>query len=305
MRYLVLAAAILLALTVQPARADDSPNKLLDFAHYLFDQGDYSRATLETRRFLFLFPDNPRRDEAGLLLGRSYLYSGNVEDAEKAYKKVMISHDRPESLVQAALGLGRTLERISAAEAEEFYRQAARDESLPPGLQKELSDKALTRLGWLLMENGRWVEASSVFRRVDDPGLKTPLPGLADRALEGENLPWRSPGAAGMMSAVLPGAGQLYVGRPLDAGLAFGLNALFLYGTVEAVQKEAWAAAAVIGLLEIAWYGGNIYNAINGAHIYNREAQNGFLKRLKRDYGWTVGAAPVKGGAAASLTWNF
>ncbi|MFH1139909.1 MAG: tetratricopeptide repeat protein [Pseudomonadota bacterium] len=301
---LVLTAAILL-LPAPAAEARDDSQKLLDFAKFLYESGDYSKAALEARRFLFLYPESPRRDEAGLLLGRSGLDGGKPAEAEQAFLSVLNSHDRPESAGEAALGLGLALERLDPARAEALYRDLISGKARPDADPAKTRNPARIRLGWLLLGQARWGEAATVFRQVDDPKLQPVLTELAAKAPGGENLPSRSPHAAGFMSALLPGAGQLYVGRPVDAGLALGFNALFVYGTVEAIQKEAWAAAAVLGLLEIAWYGGNIYNAVNGAHLYNRAARETFLKKLERDYGWTAGLAPVKGGALASLTWSF
>jgi hypothetical protein len=56
-----------------------------------------------------------------------------------------------------------------------------------------------------------------------------------------EEIPQKSPATAGLLAAVLPGSGHLYIERYRDAGIAFVLNAAFIWGMVEALSmKTTW-----------------------------------------------------------------
>ena len=286
-----------------PAGAD-GPDPYLDFARHLFKEADYYRAITEAKRFLFLNPDDPRRVEAHLLIARAYLEAGQYPQARVAYGPVVSQRDRPDLAAQAILELGRCLERIDPKrDAAAYYRGLITEPSLPPERAAEIRNVARYRLGWLLLEAGRWSEAKAAFDGVEDGHrLKDSAAELALRAPEGETLPHRSPAAAGVLSAVLPGAGQLYVGRPVDAALAFGLNAAFLLGAIEAYNDEKWAVFTLLGLMEVGWYGGNIYNAVNGAHIHNRATRKNFMNKIRRDHGWRLGLAPRAQGLV--LSWS-
>ncbi|MEW6263630.1 MAG: tetratricopeptide repeat protein [Thermodesulfobacteriota bacterium] len=301
---LLLLAAILACLSlapVSPSPAQEA-DPHLDFAHALFKEGDYFRAVTEAKRFIFLKPQDPRRLEAELLIARAYYEAGQYAQARTAYEPLIRRTDRLELAATAALESGRCLERLDpAGQAVEYYRRLAEDQSPP-----DLRNTARYRLGWLLLEAGRWSEAREAFSSVEDGhSLKTSARRLADQVPAGENLDYRSPQAAGAFSAVLPGAGQLYVGRPVDAGLAFILNAAFIWATVQAAQDRNWAAFGILGLMEVGWYGGNIYNAVNGAHIHNREVQEEFRQKLRRDHGWRLGYDPRNLGPLVSWSVDF
>ena len=305
-------AGLVLILTAVPgmtaaASAETDPDPYLDFARHLFKQGDYYRTISEAKRFLYLHPDDARRVEAELLIARAYVEAGEPAQAREAFLPVLTQTSRPDLSAQAIMELGRCLERIDApGEAVEYYRGVIGEPALPAGHETDLKNMARYRLGWIFLEAGRWSEARDAFDSVSvGHRLKPSAEILAARALEGGNQSYRSAKTAGVLSALLPGAGQLYVGRPTDAALAFGLNAAFLWGALEAYDDENWAVFALLGLMEVGWYGGNIYNAANGAHIKNREIKEEFLKDLKRDHAWRLGLAPRKEGAAISLSFNF
>lgn len=86
-----------------------------------------------------------------------------------------------------------------------------------------------------------------------------------------ESLPQpKSPGLAGTMSALLPGAGQTYVGSWQSGAMAFVLNALFLSTTLELAENDLHAASLASGVVFSITYLGNILNAAESARIYNQ-----------------------------------
>lgn len=284
------------------AAAAGPPDPYLDYAHQLYEDGDYYRAATETKRFLFLKPEDPRRFEAWLLLARAQAGLGRLDEALAALEPVLRQAEAPSLAAEAALDRGRFLERLgSADQARSYYQRLIQDTPAA-----DLRNRARYRLGWLLMETGEWRAAEQAFRAVEGShplGLSAAL--LASRAPEGENLPTVSLQTAGVLSALLPGAGQLYDRRPVDAAMAFGFNAAFLWGAVEAYQNESWVVFGLLGLIELAWYGGNIYNAVNGAHIHNREVRQGFLKRLLALPGITLSGRPESPAVALTLTFRY
>jgi hypothetical protein len=308
MKHLGLILAILFALSLftSPATAGNA-GEVLDFARHLFDQGDWFRAITEAKRFLFLAPQDPRRHEAHLLMGRAHFEAGQFEPAMADFSLVVRQTDRPELAAQALLDQGSVLERHRGLnEAILYYQDLAEGSDLPHGQDAEVRNIARMRMGWLLMKEGRFDEARSSFGAVSpDHKLGSAARSLAEKTYEAEHLDYKSPRTAGTLSAVLPGAGQLYVGRPTDAALAFGLNAAFLWGAIESYQDENWAAFAVLGVMEITWYGGNIYNAVNGAHRHNQDQRDRLIQRLQKEYGLTVGVTPTSQGPALALGFRF
>jgi hypothetical protein len=98
-------------------------------------------------------------------------------------------------------------------------------------------------------------------------------------------LPSKSPALAGTMSAVLPGSGSIYVGRYAEGALAYFVNALLIGGTVTAFQEHQDGLGVGLGVLALAFYGGSIYAAVNGAHKFNDRAAAGYLDQQRVRFG--------------------
>jgi len=284
-----------------------NPDPYLDFAHSLYQEEDFHRAITEARRFIFLNPDHTRVTEAWLLIARASFKRGQLQEAKTGFLNVMARKDRPDLTGEAVWELGQCLELLGPrSEAVDFYRGLT--DSPPEGIDNsaDTRNRARYRLGWLLLEDSEWLESSRVFGEIEGKRLLG-MSGekLAQLALEGQALPLKNPTTAGVLSAVLPGAGQMYAERPVDAALSFGLNAVFLWGTVEAYRKESWVVFTLLGLMELSWYGGNIYNAVNGAHIHNRELKKSFLKKLRREHDLGFGYSPLSQGLYFAWTIRF
>jgi len=93
-------------------------------------------------------------------------------------------------------------------------------------------------------------------------------------------IPHRSPGLAGAMSAVLPGAGQLYAGNGRDAATALFVNGLLAAFNWQLIERELWAGVGLVGFVQLGFYGGNILAGVNSAHKFNRMAWNDKLKSI-------------------------
>jgi TM2 domain-containing membrane protein YozV len=73
----------------------------------------------------------------------------------------------------------------------------------------------------------------------------------------------RRPAVAGVLSALLPGAGQLYSGSVQAAAVTFVLNALFIGATVELVRDRQYWTAAAAGTVGSVFYIGGVMNAVD------------------------------------------
>ncbi|OPX40309.1 MAG: hypothetical protein B1H13_07790 [Desulfobacteraceae bacterium 4484_190.3] len=55
---------------------------------------------------------------------------------------------------------------------------------------------------------------------------------------------------------------------------AFLVNALFIWAAVESFHNDNNVVGGMLTFLELGWYSGNIYSAVNSAHKYNRKIRN-------------------------------
>jgi len=109
----------------------------------------------------------------------------------------------------------------------------------------------------------------------------------------------KSPWLAGLMSAVVPGSGSFYVGRPQEGALAFFVNAVLLWATQDALANNRPVETLLAGTAALAFYSGNIYAAVNGAHKHNNRLATEWLQTQQSQ----MGTMPFPSGI--SIEWRF
>lgn len=91
----------------------------------------------------------------------------------------------------------------------------------------------------------------------------------------------KSPAVAGVLSALVPGAGQLYAGSLQAAAVTLVLNGLFVAATVELARNEYYFSAAATGTAASFFYVGGIMNAVDLARRRNSIAQEPHREALE------------------------
>jgi tetratricopeptide (TPR) repeat protein len=247
------------------------------YAEELMKRQDYPLAVLEFERFIRFFPEDERVPEAKLLIGESYLNAKAYEQARKTLETV--HREFPDRLVggKALFLIGESYYRQGVYDEANLYFKQVR-ETYP---QPQLRDAALYRLGWSHMQSRQWQEAREIFGSMDDTSpLYANSQELAIRSQEGDRLPYKSPSAAGVLAAILPGSGHVYCDRYKDGVVAFLLNGLFTWAAIEAFNNDHEVLGGILAFLELGWYSGNIYSAVNSAHKHNRALKDNYLKSL-------------------------
>jgi len=257
--------------------------EISSFADALFEDKDYYRAVTEYKRLIFHFPGSPLSKAARLKIGLAYLEGGKYQPAMTAFQEVTSLYPDEPIYWEALFYLGET-----------FYRMGDYENGLgsfalveKKGLTKGLKERAAIKKGWSFVRMRKWGLASETFRGLAGTGNGIILGKLSDKVKEGSGIPRKSPGLAGVMSAILPGAGQLYIGRKKDAAVSFLLNGAFILGAIEAFRKEENAIGAILVFFEAGWYTGNVYSAVSGAHKFNRKKTDDFIRRLEQSF--TIG----------------
>lgn len=247
------------------------------FARYCMEKGEYYRAVGEFERFIYLFPDNERIPEAHYLIGVCYLMGAKYDSARSVLEDVYRTHSKLPLGGRALFLIGETYYQQGAFdEAESYFQKIIHD--FP---QAELRSAALYRLGWSRMKADQWQDAAQHFMDIDQSShLYSQSLRLSTEVLKGEDLPQKSPAAAGVMAAVIPGMGHVYCGRPKDGLVAFLVNGLFIWAAVESFEHDQDVLGGILTFMELGWYSGNIYSAVNSAHKYNRKVKDDFRKGL-------------------------
>lgn len=159
-----------------------------------------------------------------------------------------------------------------------------------------IADRARLVLGWAYRSDRDVSSSDAVLSRVPAPRaaairalasiddrddfshhLSAVAPDLRDKALalqsRYDDAQGKSPAFAGILTAILPGAGQLYAGSLQAAAVTFVLNGLFIAATVELARDEKYFTAAAAGTAASFFYVGGIMNAVDLARRRNERAR--------------------------------
>ena len=264
----------------------------LRYARALMEQGHPDRAITELDRFLAFFPEDPRGAEVRVLLAVAHLEAKHYPEALRRTEELLA--DQTEESPRLLLLLGETYYRMGRySRAQEIFSRVV--ETAPDSRWK---NAALYRLGWARVKTYHWESAAQAFSAVETGAAQgVGARQLAGEVLHGRDLPEKSPQTAGVLAALLPGLGHTYVGRPKDGAVAFILNGLFIWATIEAFRNDHDALAGMLAFLELGWYTGNIYSAVNAAHKHNRKLRRDFIGTLTDTFD-----VRLMGGRRGSLT---
>jgi len=290
---MVLAVFAALTFSQQPggppiAREDEA----LAFARQLLADQDTYRAITELKRFAFL-RGGPEALHANLLIG--YVYAkGQMVDASRFHLERVVLVNEPRSAKAARLlSLENVcITRILSGNCTEAI--AALPDDTPLGLKRYLTRYLGVLMGVATVPGpgAEEAEANEVLGRLE-----------RERA----NLPLQRPWLAGLLSAVLPGAGQISNGRVLDAALAFVLTGASVAGTVVLLARPQpeWGFGIPLGLLALVFYSGNIGNAVGDAFRLNEQRSLAFAKKLEREAWPHMAVTLGPNGASFSLTMKL
>ncbi len=272
---LTLLTALLVSLVLSaPVKGEElvlDDGQVWDFAESLFKDGEYYRAISEYRRLIHFFPESPRAAEARLRLGEALLHGGEAAQAIAYFDAI-----EGKAEVEERLDSLHFLRGLAYLERERGRPYPLREETIAAGLRE------LRAIG------PEWPGSGAVegfLAALEDP----------------PELPEKSPLLAGTLSAVIPGSGSFYVGRYAEGSLALFVNAVLIYATANALAEDKEGLGLVLGALSLAFYGGAIVAAANGAHKFNDQARTGYLARQRSIFGIVID----RGGLAGAFRRSF
>lgn len=252
----------------------------LRVADSFLEDGEYYRAVTEYKRFAILFPDSPRGEYALFRTGVAYFLGDEHGDALRAFKAVAERY--PDGLYRvpagyfAGLSLWKKKDYAGAAEAFELVVRTAHGSAFAP--------RALAALSLMELDRDDPAAALAALQRFADGWPDHPdMAGVMEaRELVGRyaDLPQKSELLAGILSALLPGAGYAYAGRYGDGIASFLVNALFIAATATAVNQGWYAAGGISGGIGLPFYLGNIYGSVNAARKWNRNKRSELRARI-------------------------
>lgn len=276
--------------------------QLWDFAGKLMKEGEFYRAITEYKRFISYYSDNPLVPTAYFNIGMAFFKGEKWDEARRAF--IDYYQEFPEDkLVPQALFL------IAQSDYQKGDYETALKEYMELGVRysdQEIGHRAKYMVGWVLIKMRSWENAKQIFDQIDfgspfyDSAQK--LGGELQRA---QALPRKDPPLAGVLSAVIPGTGQFYVGRYKDGLMALLVNGGFIGGALEAFHSGQDVLGGLLVFLGFSWYTGNIYSAVNSAHKYNRDQEDSLIMDLQNEHGSYLRISEKDDRFFITFKWDF
>jgi tetratricopeptide (TPR) repeat protein len=281
-RIFFLAGILLAIVTVSPAFPNEPPPPGgMDFADHLFQTGDYYRAITEYERFAFTYSDHPTVKLARYQIAMSYFMGHRLENAADRFRLLTEQYPKEKIGKKSFFMLGE----VYLAQKDYSRAITVFHAFLNANPDDDQADAAHFQIGRCRLWQGDWRFSKETFDGIGpDSPLRTQSQGMAAGAREFPLIPKKNPILAGTLSAILPGAGQLYIGRTTDAVVSFLLNGIFIWGAVESFHNGNNVAGGILVAFESGWYLGNIFNATSGAHKYNRRVEGDYINQLQNQY---------------------
>jgi tetratricopeptide (TPR) repeat protein len=256
-----------------------TPENVLRFADFLFDQGDYERAACEYERYR-LSGWQEKSDYVAFQLGRCELRMGRPERAAAWFLEAM-----------------EETHRGSLADSARFGYLCARmrgdkDLSFPPVAlhhREKIGDGALKCRASLLvalyyLDRGQWQEAREAALQAEgicgNGVASESLARILKLAHRGEAPALKSPEIAAALSLLVPGAGKLYVGRRGDALYSFLVVTTSSWLAYEGFHQQGRKSLKgwIFGGATVFFHFGNVYGSAVAARVHNE----GFCEELRR-----------------------
>ena len=142
-------------------------------------------------------------------------------------------------------------------------------------------------LGINLLFQRQWNNAQQHFSSISlnyQQGVKDSVTiKLFNLAMKGKKLSHKNKFLAGMMSALLPGAGKMYAHRTADGLFSLFSIALYTWQAWDGFNKNGTRSVKgwIYGSVGAVFYVGNIYGSVMAAKIYNEKIEDDFIHKIE------------------------
>ncbi len=242
-----------------------SPVNLKKFGDYLFCQRDYLRAIEQYRHYL----SQVSNDTVEFKIALAYSEMGDYYNASKNFEA--IKYNSP-FYTDAKLEVMKSL--FKAGDFLVFRNSFNKDFTTDStGFNRAYS---LYNFSFLLTDDSLPPETKFLDAFPKDDSVK-----VKQFYEWNKNPPKKSPAAAAILSAIIPGAGKFYTHKYEDGIWAFIASVGFAYLSYDNFHARHNLRGWLFGGLAAGFYAGNIYGSAASAQIYNAKIHFDFVNDLK------------------------
>ncbi|UCC12338.1 MAG: hypothetical protein JSW02_02035 [candidate division WOR-3 bacterium] len=244
------ACLLLLVLVAHAASLADS----------LYEHGLYELARIEYTREFFFYPSNRENQNKRLRYALS------------------VCQVNPYNGIQELHSLKNDFDTLTPDVIASMAKQYIILEDYSQAWELLIQTEEKPLIGYTLMLDNRLNSAKAMF-------LAMGKNDIAQEITTFQHMPRKSPGTAGVLSAVCPGTGEIYAGNVYQGIKGFILTAGSGYLIYNAIKGKKYIDAVLIfNFLFQRFYMGSIHNARRSATDANLKSREKWLERMKHTY---------------------
>jgi tetratricopeptide (TPR) repeat protein len=257
----------------------ESETSQFAFAEHLLKNRDYDRSITEFKRYLFLYPSGAFVPRADYLLGEAFFSKKSFKEAIDHWEGTLRRDPVTPFREEIRFKTGRAYWELKQENQALTLWEKVLHEGHSP-----IKESAARAILWALIQKKQFNQASEKLKIFPLQDWEKAI--HREYFQKAQTLPYFSPTTAGLLAAVLPGAGHWYLGRRQDALIAFSINGLFTWAAVSSFEQGNKGLGTLLAVIELAWYSGNIYSAVNSAHKHNRKLETDFWEGYGLRFGF-------------------
>lgn len=231
-----------------------SPENIKKFADYLFCEKDFLRANLEYQRLENIIEN----DTIDFKIGLGYLNIGNYSNSIQKFSNITVASIFFDDAKLQELKAHFLIEDYST------FRDIYMDYYFNKAIAYSRNENKLFNLSYL-------------FTNDDLPPIKEFLLPFNEKEKEKvesfynwkASPPYKNEALAGILSAVIPGSGKMYIGEWGDGIMALITSGLFAFLAYDNFRADHNTRAWIFTGLGAFFYAGNVYGSVAAAQIYN------------------------------------
>lgn len=264
--------------------AAHSQSVFVDVADQYLRDGNLDAAITEYYRHAYLYPDDENLSSVYAKLGSACREAGLLNPSLRAYSTAIEKSRTPAERVRVRLELALT--HLVFDEPLQAQLVVLRVLASPPA-DSVLWLRAHAIAGVACLLSHQWNEASEYLREWarGRPDVDVQMQQLLTTLSDTTSIPHRDPTVVVIMSAIIPGLGQMYCGEYLDGLNSMVLNGAMIYNMYSQIEQSRWVALGLVGLpLVSRYYMGNLDHAERYANEFNDRARRAYAAQIVRRF---------------------
>jgi hypothetical protein len=259
---------------IDSSSVDLSNNSMFGFSKYLFSKREFDNSILELERIKFLnSKDEIINAKSEILIGINLLSKKDLENTRRHLDKINSSDDSLQFNKNILLLVLGDLQRTFLWN-ENFLKSLSAQTPKYNNLYSKFDFYNDLRLG-----------KTDEIKEIDSLGFALSKESFDNIIYSFKNIKTKSPFLSGMMSAIIPGSGYIYVGEVKEGISALLVNSLLGAGIYALFKNGNTGSGILTSLVAAPFYFGNILGSVNAAHLNNSRNKEVFFNSLRFQIG--------------------